>query len=498
MNLQRERINTNSVQFKGVHGGFNYPKLFRSDSRVSGKIIIDGKKDRVVNLWSISPLGAIIDLKDKDGEGLKIGEELDLKLKMVDQNFNIQATIVTSVQQSDSSHLIGLRWNRFNECEDENKLQEINRRENRRWNCEPDYLPSGVIKNPYIFNDQIFFKMISVSKGGLKFRTSMKNTMIIPGIRFWADIDFPLVGRARIQFSAESTTIQELNSRSVLVVNAKFIDPDKKALAIIGQYVYQFSPEATLQDLKGEDLPVKSYSSGVTFDLCRGQEDYQEVLALRRKAYLQAKKIPENSTIEQMSDEFDSRSKILVARKSGKIVASARLVYNENEDQMEHEEFFYLPAGSPPKNDIVEVTRLCIDPDFQNGDLFYRLVKEIVINIIISGRSYILMDATKGMSRIYKKIGATVIGPTFIHSKLNDIPHYPLMGKVPNAVMGLKTNIVVWTLIYADLYDFLKTRSDFSSSKIARSKYQFYRFLLPMVKGIMSIEFVRKKILKFA
>src|SRR4029453_1790093 len=116
---------------------------------------------------------------------------------------------------------------------------------------------------------------------------------------------------------------------------------------IVAQYLAQFGDESVLKSLRADGALPKTVSDSLEFAFVRSSAEYREVLELRRAAYAAEGKIPPGTSADDMSNIFDSRSRIVVCKLRGRIVASARLTFHEQTDLLEHEEFLNWSPDLP-------------------------------------------------------------------------------------------------------------------------------------------------------
>src|SRR5690606_25180437 len=119
----------------------------------------------------------------------------------------------------------------------------------------------------------------------------------------------------------------------------------------------------SLKELREAGFRVKSSSRAFNFGYAKSEDEYQQVLELRRVAYVHASKVSSDTSAKSMSDEFDSRSRILVVTYRSRVIGSTRLMFPQSEsDTLKHEEYTTLPKTLPPKNLLVESSKTCTHP----------------------------------------------------------------------------------------------------------------------------------------
>ena len=77
---------------------------------------------------------------------------------------------------------------------------------------------------------------------------------------------------------------------------------------------------------------------------------------------------------------------------------------------MEIENYIELPEHFPDKEDCMEISRLCIDPDYRKSDLLLSLFNEILLIALESKRNHALVTAPKDTAANYKRAGYRDMG----------------------------------------------------------------------------------------
>ncbi len=218
-------------------------------------------------------------------------------------------------------------------------------------------------------------------------------------------------------------------------------------MQIIGQYLLQFGRGATVQALSAEGFRIRSSSRAIDFGTVRSRLEYEEVLRLRRMAYVHAKKVPADTRDADMGDALDARARILVARHHGRVVASLRLMFPESaSDRLQHEDFLELPSHLPPREQMAEVFKACTHPGYRGSDLFYELLMRAGLAILQAGRRYALMSATDALAPVYERFGFRRTGVAYQHPTMR-MRHHLMILDVAHVVAGTGINPLFWNLV---------------------------------------------------
>ena len=462
-----------------IHSPFN-PADVHSTDPLSAEVLVQasGFKSRFP-VYRISPLGVELDCRSISGEDcsemIKAGSQIDLRMQIGKHQSEFNGLVVATKHHEAERDLFGVRW-----CQVvEPRNVDVERRKLTRWLCGDEFLPTGIAPNPTRFNDYVYFKVHDISKEGMQISTSLRNKFLIRGMVLEAMASFPMVGQVQVNLKILNARIRSVDGRELLSLGTEVVDPDRRVLETIGQYLLQFGSNTTAIDLKREGLPVRSVATALDFSFVKTAEDYNDVLRLRKLAYSAGEKIDPNTRIEEMGDIFDSRARIVMARHMGKSVGSLRLMFHDPEDLMEHEQFTTLPNDFPRKDELVEVTRVCTDPAYRGSDLFYALMKQMILAIAQSKRRWLVGSATVNLWPLYRKMGFHSTGIKYCHEHIGNEEHEIFLGDVPKMISGVGVGPALWNELYADVSDYLRDLHGFEFDPMMNVRMATYRALKP-------------------
>ena len=138
---------------------------------------------------------------------------------------------------------------------------------------------------------------------------------------------------------------------------------------------FSLERSTSIKEFRESGFQTSSLKLSKTTRYCRTEQEYKEVLKLRYKSYLtRVDNIDENVDLQIFADDYDSRSRIVMLYHQQKLVASVRVVFCKDNQKMEIENYIELPEHFPDKEDCMEISRLCIDPDYRKSDLLLSLL----------------------------------------------------------------------------------------------------------------------------
>jgi predicted GNAT family N-acyltransferase len=483
-------VNTLDSVTQLVHDRIS-PAEVRLGERVTA-VLLDEKgatASTILRVWRISPIGVEF-VYDDPATRPALGASQHLEINVGNHKSELYGVVVAHGKTETGADLVGMRL--FNKYVPDWGGQE--RRVIKRWTCPSEFMPKGVAPNPVRFNDFIYFRVADVSAEGMRLITSLRNKILIPGMQLRASVSLPMVAHIDTTLKVENARIEAEGGKDVLMVGCSLVRPTKQVRLAIGEYVFQFGPSASLEELRAEGLTPKKTSASLDFRFVKSEEDFKQVLELRRLAYASANKIKGDASLEDVTDVYDSRSRIIIATRRGQVVASMRLIYSEIDDRMEHEEYVEMPASIPRRDEICEITRVCTHPDFRKSDVLLGLFRFCALTVVQSGRRYILGCATKELLPIYTRIGLKPIGVTYANAALNGIEHSIFLADVAKALTGVGVGPLVWNVVWGDLSDFMVDQKYLEADPLAKLRMGAFKTLKPVATLLQSIEKQRTRI----
>ena len=353
--------------------------------------------------------------------------------------------------------------------------------------------------NPHNFHDLILFRLIDFSDAGMQLKTSLRNKFIIPGMKFSGTFTFPIIGSAEVKFQVRNTNIDSEGKVDYLRLGVELVDPSRELLLTLGQYAAQFGDYESIDDLKESGLMVKNFSIFSEVGYCRTKEEFEEVLDLRKRAYESRIQDPSKRIgvkAEEFTDIYDTRARILIIKHKGKIVASMRLIFNDNGQAMEQEGYVTLPKDFPDISDIIEVSRACIDPAYRSSDLFIRMLKQALYISIETRRDWFIIAAPTDLISLYRRCGYK---PTKLKYTVQEVAGAEnveltlMMFNMKRGIRGETVNPLIWGFWGKELLQFAKENGMIRLRPTERFRLSIYSFIYGVVSFMLRRRGIRKK-----
>jgi len=444
-----------------VHGDFE-PLSIRKGEPIQAEVEYS-KRKTTVDLWSISPVGAEFAW---DQEPLSIGQRLNLKLRFNRKNLDFKAIEISHFEEKHGRKTYGLKWSTAAEPTQDHGP-------NHRWATAPDFSPTVICPNPLLFDESLLFKVVNISADRALLHTSMRNKVLIPGIELEGTWSFPLIGAAPGSFIVRKVYVVSEGGIKKLALEVQFTKRFRELNTLAGEYILQFGQAHSVAEIRNTGLNLKNAKNAILNDSVKTEKDYQEVIELRKRAYLRYS----SGDSPELSDHFDANSRILTARHQGKIVGTLRLIFHKPGDVLEVGEHLKVPENFPAHEELIEASRLAVDPDYQLSSVVLDLQRQMFVVMVQTGRRFMVGATPDHLSENYKRIGAEVIKE--IHYSPKSCPNLKLYLMVLDLYDILanpeRVGPVMWNRMYDKLADYTERHEMIHMSELKKLSRRIYR-----------------------
>jgi hypothetical protein len=244
-------------------------------------------------------------------------------------------------------------------------------------------------------------------------------------------------------------------------------------------YEHGVAPEI----LRRMGFPIRIFRSRIEFRFVETMDDYAQVLALRRNAYVEAGKRGADTSPEEMSLSWDKRSRILCGYYRGTLVASAALTFPATDDEVMRSETAFpghcFPGHPPPRTRVMEVNSLCTHRDFRRGDLLRAVFEQIARAFVLSDRDHIMNLSDDNLLPMYLGIGFKAEGHV---GMFLDRPHHLIRASKATVTRGRGMGLLRWNAMYGDLMRELAAKGLMELTRAERWALSFRLAFAPLAR----------------
>jgi hypothetical protein len=474
------------IDFSEIHENI-YPTDIRDSDRIAARVrerTIPESQFEPAKVWRMSPLGVELVCTEANSTLLK-SKKIDLELTIAGQVNHFQGLVVDLVKENNHIVLAGVRLS----SPRHSTTAEPNSRRSQRWLCSEDFYPTCVSPTPGRFNEYMYFQIRDISRDGFQLLCSLRNKYLIPGSELNLTASFPMVGDLSIPVTVTRIGVRSDREKDYLVVGTEYKHLSKTAKSVIGQYLLQFSNAETLSDLRESGFLPNSVAQGTDYYFLKNEADYEEVLKLRLLAHRKGGTLDDAADLYDMSDRFDSNSRIIIGKHKGRIIASARVHFSSLEEPMEHEGYVKWPSEYPRRDSVLEITRVCTHPEFRSNDLLAGMLKFLGITCFQPQRPWVLVSSTDRMLPFYKKIGLQLTELSYEHPVYQGKQNV-LLTNAFDILKGKGVHPIYWNALWRDVYDYHLEAGAIRPEPLDKARIRVFRLLLPL--GLLLSNLSRK------
>ena len=399
----------------------------------------------------------------------KIDETADFTIYYGKEKHALKQQAVAFCEEHHDKYVAGISFNRTEI--DTNGLYE----------CNTKFPIIGFAKNDFKLEEQVYFNVTHANKSTLIVEIPKHFSFVFPKMELKICLEFPTIGKSNIKCEIQQTTLNE--TKEYLKATLQILETDKKFRTNLGNYLFKFAEKVTLAQLRQENMKPSNIGDCVQWDYVANQEEYEGVLELRLKAYSGVGKVSKSLTVDEMKDEFDERSVIIIGKSKGKIIASVRVIIAETDKILEFEPYTDLPDDFPDKPELVEYTRFCTDDDHRSSFIVMAMLRNLDLFSSTFGRRWAYISSTKDLLKFYLSLGNKVNGMEYSHKDLGGGKHY--IFRYDNSKVPL-INPLVYEVLQRPVKTFIDKNNLMPGRKLRNEWIVFfYNILRPISKKII-------------
>jgi len=354
-------------------------------------------------------------------------------------------------------------------------------------------IPNGLTlptfcEHPFFFREYLFFELKKISTHSLHFLTSARNQSLFPGLKIKVKIWLPIVGVLYFEGSIKKIDLQE-NNRILFSLEIK----DTKDMGLLCNWILFSRSDISAHELKLSGFYIKDLKPALlNIDYMTTEEEWIEILKLRLLAQNNSGKFLDIQDYRLMEDFLDKYSRQLVVKQGRRIVAAARVVFNNgNPDFIEHSKSYGATLPSwVLKTKFVEVSRVVTHPEFQNIGLLF-IISEFIVKVCIdSEHDYILSSCDNSLLKIYTKFGFKKISE--FGDKENGYWNL-IIASASGFVKGQNLNPVRWSFLFKNIALYQYKRQWLTFTLKEKVRFSLYKIIDPLSQWIIKYKKRKKR-----
>lgn len=471
------------IDWELIHGPYLPASVFPGMGVTAEADLDDGTK-AALRIWRLSPQG--IEFVWLEALGVEVGQMLTFTLTLAGQNLFYQGTVVSPEHTDGDIKLTGVKYEpkqRPVAPTQENCRQD---RQRKRFRAGKRFYPTGVAYSPLSFHDTILFTVKDVSASGMRLLTSMRNKFLVPGLTLSAQIHFPPMASSSVKLKIVNLAVVNEDGQYFQSIGAHIQEQDATFPTAMGQYILQFAESKeppTPKEIESQQLAIDQSANVIDWGFAETLKDFKEVAALRLLTYADESR---DNIVRSMT--FDDRSRMLIGRFRGNIVASLRLIFcSLDDDLFEVESYMPLPPQFLQRLATAEPSLLCIHPDFQHTDLAVDLMRFTMFVMLQAGRKWALHASNPCLVPFLTKMGFTDIGLKLPPSADGRAHWHVLYADIEAIVEGRGIGPVMWNKLFNGREEHLHHQHWRKTGKVDAMRLATYRMLEPAAGIIKKI-----------
>jgi hypothetical protein len=250
--------------------------------------------------------------------------------------------------------------------------------------------------------------------------------------------------------------------KNQLIIFIEFIDRLRREMSRILLQHTQLTPKV-LSELGLGCRQIKGY---LDYSFVQTQEEYQQVLMLRRQTYSEVNKMEADRPLDKLKYFFDDYSDILIVRHGNNIIGSAAIIYGDGKDKPFEVQQLMLEGSHQFKDhelefddSMIEVAALCVLKDYRKTDVVHGIFENLCYEMMKHQKDYIIASSDEILAKTYKAIGFSETGQTFIQPKYNNLHMKVLIVSKNAALKSKNVKFLHWWPIWGEIVRHMKEKS---------------------------------------
>ncbi|MEC8811841.1 MULTISPECIES: N-acyl amino acid synthase FeeM domain-containing protein [unclassified Ketobacter] len=397
-----------------------------------------------VTLLDISSLGFAIELPAEHEAQVNVRDPIKLIVSpLMDVSYNVQGWIIDKQQTGDTIKLSAVIVHDNADGHQHLTPIELSSQDTIR----------GQFQHPFFYRQNFYFNVESLSARGFYLTGIDLACVLFSGMRITLRLGV-FDGDKTIDGYVSEVSSDEHNGQRCFVRFEALTKAVEKQLA---QYCFHYLKK-TPRELRRSGLRSYFVKGFVQFKFVETQQEYEDVLDLRRRNYAAVRKVAADAPLKKLSYFFDRYSRILVVYHQGRAIGTATIIIGKRGEQpmevevlMQESDFSQLP----PYEQTFEVAALCLDKGYRDTDILHGMFEHIYTYAMMNGRNYIVISSDKYLMDMYKTVGFQDTGFSFVQPKYRDLKMSVMLMDDFTTKWGKGMNPVTWWGVWGSVSMYL-------------------------------------------
>jgi ubiquinone/menaquinone biosynthesis C-methylase UbiE len=210
-------------------------------------------------LLEISPFELSADVADATAVPA-VGSETTVSLRLGGMMFDVTGRIIAHESAGEGAQIV-VRYEL-----PARPMPDAEERLSTRWMANRSLPVVGWFENALRFGERAYFVVEDLSIGGLRVRTRLANSFLVPGSRLTANLTFPFVAELDTLVEIRAVNLHtEADGERWMMAHAEFIGVSDKHIDVVSRYLAEFCPATDLMRLHAEGLLPSRYEDLLQF-----------------------------------------------------------------------------------------------------------------------------------------------------------------------------------------------------------------------------------------
>ncbi|MBC7533906.1 MAG: PilZ domain-containing protein [Oligoflexus sp.] len=384
-----------------------FERLALYEKDVPPVLVSGAGEDFYAQLYDVSPLGAGIFIHNKDWDRDERplpsrGQPLSLTIRLNKDESFVVSTVVCYVAELDKRHKngfqIGLTFvTRKSESID---------RDDKMIQFTQVFRPLAYAEDPLLFQEFLHFQIEAFSPNEVVLRTSKSNRSLIPGQSLNLNCLLPnsLQNKCKVRIVKIDDHSEDEGSYQL---RCRWIKPSDAFKESLAEFILIAKPGVSITEMKKMGWSVTHMQRAIRFRYVSQEKDMNAILDLRLAAAQHEGRWAGMRDSSVMLDAFDPLGRQIMCIVGSKVVASARVIFNEGKrSKSEHASYGAKIPVWLWKEGFLEATQLCTHPDYRGADVFHFLLQHLTRITAISEAKHLVFHSTEALVPVYQRLGA--------------------------------------------------------------------------------------------